>query len=70
MESYNKLDTISVVSPQASLTPISTNIPWESLLFKSVSDLEPIADTIPSLTNYYFNTQTKLVVRKEKENKT
>lgn len=69
MESYNKLDTISIVSPQTSVTPISTKIPWESFLFKLIYELESIADTIPSLTDYYFNSQTKSIVRRTNKRK-
>jgi len=55
MESYNRVDTISIVSLKASVTPIYTKIPWESFLFKMVSELDPMENTIPSLTDYYFN---------------
>jgi len=66
-ESYNILDTISTVSPRASVTPISTKSHWESFLFKLVYELELITYTIPSLTDYYFNTQIKLVVQRTKK---
>lgn len=52
MELYKNMDTISVVYPELSITPIPTNIIWESFLFKLVYELKPIADTISSLKNY------------------
>ena len=67
MESYNRVDTISIVSLKASVTPIYTKIPWESFLFKMVSELDPMENTIPSLTDYYFNSQTKSIVRIKKK---
>lgn len=69
MESYNKMDIISTTSSQTSVTPISTKILWELVLFKPVFELQEVLVIIPSLTNYYFNTQTKSVFRRTKKKK-
>lgn len=66
-KSQTKIDIVSTASPKTSMTPISTKTPWDSFLFKLIYELETILDTFPSLTNYYFNSQTKYVVRRTKK---
>lgn len=61
------MDNISAKSPQNLVTPISTNISWESFLFKSFFELQAVQHTIPSFTNYYFNSLMKLVLRRTKK---
>lgn len=66
LEKQTKIDKSSIIqtSPKTSMKPISTNLPWDSFLFKPVSELETVSDIVPSLTEYFFNSQSKLVVRK------
>jgi len=49
------------------MTPISTKIPLDYFLLKTVTDVETVPKSVPSLNEYYFNAQTNLVFRRTKK---